>query len=418
MRAHTLIIGGGVMGLSIAAHVAARLDPLSEPLVLLERRRIGAGSSGRSGAVLRTFYSSRELIGMARDSLREYAAFQSRSGREVGFTRCGVLTIAGQPAQIELARRNFAAMLECGVDAQLLDAREMRSLVAGIEVGEHACGVWEPDGGYVDPQRTLEAFAALARARGATIRENAEVVRIQCDGPRIVRVSAEDEVYDVERVVFAAGPWSQRVLGLCGVQLPLRVVRPEQHFVRAPAVRRLVTDEQAPAHETDGLDARFAPRREPPAAHPVLLDLERGYYTRSEPVLERTRVGALDYSRDARLEHADALDEQVSDEFRRWAREQLVSRLPRYREQPDHGAQAAWYTLTPDSQALMGPCPGIDNAYVACGFSGHGFKLAPSIGAGLQQMLCGEPVAAFDPQFFAPTRFGASPAVWSGAFGL
>ncbi len=417
-RAHTLIVGGGVMGLSIAAHVAARLDPLDEPVVLLERRRLGAGSSGRSGAILRAFYSSRELIGMARDSLREYAGFQSRFGRGIGFTRCGVLSIAGSAQQIELARRNFAAMLECGVEAELVDARAMRSLVAGIEVGEHACGVWEPAGGFVDPQRTLEAFAALARARGATIRERAEVVRIQCDGARVVRVSCDDDEYEVERVVFAAGPWSERVLRLCGVELPLRVVRPEQHFVSTPALLRHDPSECAEASELDGLDARFAPRREPPAEHPVLLDLEHGYYTRCEPEFERTRVGALDYARDRVLEHPDALEEHVSEEFQRWARERLVTRLPRYGEAPDHGAQAAWYTLTPDAQALIGPCPGIDNALVACGFSGHGFKLAPSIGAGVAQMLCGEPVGAFDPQFFAPARFGASPAAWSGAFGL
>ncbi len=418
MRAHTLIIGGGVMGLSIAAHVAERLDPLSEPLVLLERRRLGAGSSGRSGAILRAFYSSRELIGMARDSLREYAAFQTRWGRAVGFTRCGVLTLAGSPQQIELARRNFAAMRECGVEAELVDARAMRSLARGLEVGEHACGVWEPAGGFVDPQRTLEAFASLARSRGATIRESAEVVRIQCDGARIVRVSCDDEEYEVERVVFAAGPWSQRVLGLCGVQLPLRVVRPEQHFVRTPKDVRRDSSPGAPTVELDELDARFGVRREPPAEHPVLLDLELGYYTRCEPALERTRVGALDYERDAVLDHPDALDEHVGHEFRRWARERLVTRLPRYADEPDHGAQAAWYTLTPDAQALIGPCPGLDNAFVACGFSGHGFKLAPSIGAGVAQMLSGEPVGAFDPQFFAPTRFGASPAAWSGAFGL
>jgi glycine/D-amino acid oxidase-like deaminating enzyme len=66
MRAHTLVIGGGVMGLSIAAELAARLDPLEAPVVLLERREFGAGSSGRSGAILRAFYSDRELIGMAR----------------------------------------------------------------------------------------------------------------------------------------------------------------------------------------------------------------------------------------------------------------------------------------------------------------------------------------------------------------
>lgn len=418
VRAHTLIVGGGVMGVSIAAHLAALRDPVSEPVVLLERRRLGSGSSGRSGAVLRTFYSSRELIGVARDSLREYARFETRYGRAIGFTRCGVLSIAGTQAQADLARRNHQLMRDCAVAAELVDAPQIRALVAGVEVAEHAVGVWEPAGGFVDPQRTVEAFAAIARDRGATIREHAEVVRIQVEGGRVVRVAAEDECYDVEQVVLAAGPWSTRVLAQCGVELPLRTVRPEQHFVRMPAVRTAFPKDAESSEGADGIEARFAAPPEPAAAHPVLLDLEKGFYTRCEPSRGRTRVGALDYERDRVLRDADELDECVSDDFRRWARERLVSRLPRYLDQPDDGAQAAWYTLTPDAQALIGPCPGLANAFVATGFSGHGFKLAPSIGEGVAQMLTGVPVSAFEPHFFAPGRFGGAPQTWSGAFGL
>src|SRR6185436_5580837 len=104
--------------------------------------------------------------------------------------------------------------------------------------------------------------------------------------------------------------------------------------------------------------------------------------------------------------------------FRRWARGALESRLPIYKQQRDVDAQAAWYTLTPDAQALIGPCPGVDNLFVVSGFSGHGFKLAPSIGAGVTQMLFGEPVGAFDANFFAPSRFAGSRSQWSGRFGL
>ena len=72
---------------------------------------------------------------------------------------------------------------------------------------------------------------------------------------------------------------------------------------------------------------------------------------------------------------------------------------------PDAGAQAAWYTLTPDSQAVIGPCPEVDGLFLVSGFSGHGFKLAPSVGEGVAQMLAGEPISAFDAEFFSPSRF-------------
>jgi sarcosine oxidase subunit beta len=416
MRAHTLIVGGGVMGASIAAHLAARLDPLEEPVVLLERRSFGAGSSGRSGAVLRTFYSSRELIGMARDSLRAYSSFAATNGRSLGFTRSGVLTVAGPGASSELARRNAALMHECGVEAELVGAARMRRLVRGIEVSDAVTGVWEPGAGYVDPQRTVDAFVALARERGATLREGAEVREWVVERGRVSAALGQRERFEFERVVVAAGPWTRALLAQLGVELPLRVVRPEQHFVAMPRPRAAELQvEQGPEAL---LDARFALPAEPAPAHPVLLDLERGFYTRCEPARGRTRVGALSYERDALLERPDELDENVSAPFQSWAREQLAARLPIYGGQPDSGAQAAWYTLTPDSQALIGACPGHENVFVVSGFSGHGFKLAPSIGEGVAQLLCGAPVAAFDAAFFAPTRFRTGAAHASGAFGL
>jgi glycine/D-amino acid oxidase-like deaminating enzyme len=91
--------------------------------------------------------------------------------------------------------------------------------------------------------------------------------------------------------------------------------------------------------------------------------------------------------------------------------------MPGYTNRPDAGGLAAWYTLTPDAQALIGPVRGVANLWIASGFSGHGFKLAPSIGEGLAQMLHGEPVTAFDPAFFAPERF-AGGEDWGGRFGL
>jgi len=421
MRAHTLVIGGGVMGLSIAAELAARLDPLEAPVVLLERREFGAGSSGRSGAILRAFYSDRELIGMARDSLRAYASFATRTGRTIGFTRCGVLSIGAPGAQAALIERNVAAMRECGIEVERIDAARLRELVPGIDVAPDTIAAFEPGGGFVDPQRTCQAFAALARSRGATLREGARVVRWFVEHGRAVAVEVESagslQRVEFQRAVVAAGPWTRALLELLGVRLPLRAVRPEQHFVGPPAPSGGAAPFERESPE-EWLDARFAPPREPRAAHPVLLDLEHGFYTRCEPARGRTRVGALDYARDRELADPDALDERVSADFSAWARERLCSRLPAYRETPDVDAQAAWYTLTPDSQALIGPCPGAHNVFVASGFSGHGFKLAPSIGEGVAQLVLGEAVGAFDTNFFAPERFELRRARSGGAFGL
>ena len=419
MRVDTLIVGGGVMGAAIALERARATDPITQPVLLLERRSPGAGSSGRSGAILRQFYSDPELISMARESLALYASFELRTGRALGFTRCGVLTIAGpgRPDTLPLLERNLERMRACGAEVEALDARGMRELVQGIEVDEHARGAWEPTAGFVDPQRTVDAFVATARDAGATVRTGVEVLELKVEHGRVRRVLTSDGDVECERLVVAAGPWSRNLLARSGVQLPLRVVRPEQHFVVMPRVPHQPAPVAAAAPEIE-FDRRFAGFEVPAPAHPVLLDLEKGFYTRCEPSRERTRVGAMDYDRDHELVDPDTLDETVCGEFSRWSREVLVSRLPFYAHERDCDVLAAWYTLTPDAQPLLGVCPGLDNVLLATGFSGHGFKLAPSVGRGVAQMLSGDDVRAFDAHFFDPARFARNSGARSGAFGL
>ena len=221
------------MGASIALARARRTDPIEQPVLLLERRHFGAGSSGRSGAICRQFYSDRELVGMARDSLRDYASFETRHGRPIGFTRSGVLTIGGpgRPETVELVARNAALMQECGAEVELVDARRMRELVPGIDVSDGALGAWEPGAGFVDPQRTVDAFVAVARGAGATARSGVEVQELVLDGARVRGVRTSDGDFECERIVIAAGPWTRRLLQRARVDLPLKVVRPEQHFL-------------------------------------------------------------------------------------------------------------------------------------------------------------------------------------------
>jgi glycine/D-amino acid oxidase-like deaminating enzyme len=365
--------------------------------VLFERRELAAGSSGRSGAVLRQHYSSAVVAGMARDSLAEYSTLERRTGRAIGFQGCGALTIAGPrtPQMIERVRANVAMQRSIGIDTRIVDAREMRALVPGIDVDERAIAAYEPGAGFCDPQRTVHAFAELARECGAVERIGHEVQGIIVEGGRARGVRTLEGRIDAQAVVLAAGPWTRPLLVALGCDMPLEVVRPEQHFLDSPV---------EPSSPT--------------AAHPVLLDLELGYYSRCDPARRRTRIGALEHTKDARVADPDALDEHVDASFTRWARGQLERRMPIYRSRADQQPQAAWYTLTPDSQAILGRVEGIECLFIAAGFSGHGFKLAPSVGEGLAQLVFGEPLTAFDEDFFSARRFQDGRGADPSAFGL
>ncbi len=427
MKAKIVIVGGGVMGTSIAMHAAQKTDPLSEPVVLFERRSIGAGSSGRSGAILRQHYSDREVAAMARDSLREYAAFEARAGRSVGFRRTGVLTLAG-PDQAEWRKRietNVAMLQEIGIETDLVSEVEMRKLVPGAQFQAGSVGAWEPGGGFVDPSAALESFTSLARAYGAVTRLGVEVTRLILDGGRVRGVETTEGTCSADKVVVVAGPWSRQVLKLAGIELPLRILRPENHFLALKGSEVQESEEE----ETGavGFDISEDPFEKTttgePAAldhtglHPAIVDIENGFYCCCEPSTKRVRVGRTDYAGDEQLEQPEPFEEKVSESTKSWAREVLCRRLPDYDGQSDAGSLAGWYTLTPDSQPILGPIPSIEGLFVATGFSGHGFKLAPSVGDGLSQMLFEETVSAFDEEFFSPERF-AGKVSWDQKIGF
>lgn len=434
MRAKYVVVGGGVMGTSIARELAFGSDPLDRPVVLLERRDLGSGSSGRSGAILRALYADRELSAMARDSMREYASFHTRTGRSIGYRRTGVLTLAGPqvPEWPPRLAEYVAGMQDLGIEVELCDAAALRELIPGLAIVEETVGVWEPDGGTVHPMRALDAFAAMARSYGCVTRAGEEVREVEVRDGRARAVVTESGRFECDAVVLAAGPWTQRLLAGLGCELPLSVVRPENHFLSMPGGYEV--DSSGGVFELLGTDAipgledpiaraeaseRHRHRDDVAPAHPVVIDLEYGLYVRCDPTYERTRIGSISYAADRVLDDPDQLGDDIDEAAATESRESLRRRLPTYRDQSDQGSLAAWYTLTPDARPVLGPVPGIEGLFVVAGFSGHGFKLAPSVGLGIAQMVRGEPISAFDVDFFSPTRFAdASGDGRVKAFGL
>lgn len=418
-KAGILVVGGGIMGAAIAKAAAHLCDPLEAPLVLLEKSGLAAGSTGRSGAILRCFYSDEALVRLAHESLREWSLFESLVGRPIGFERQGVLTIGGPRAggTRELVERNAALLVACGVEAELVGGAEARRRF-GVQVADEALCCHEPAGAGVDPLRACEAFAAVAREAGAVTRLGARVLAIEREGERVARVRTSEGDWIADQVVVAAGPWAGPLLSSTGFEAGLRVVRPEQYAIAQPprpapeSVEALSTIADAGMERWSS--SRVVAMR---AAHPVLLDLEGGAYARCEGHAGRTRVGAMDHLRDETVPDPDRVDEVVGEDFRRWARERLVERLPEYERQAERQSFVGLYTLSPDGQPLLGRAPGFSNLFVAVGFSGHGFKLAPGVGAGMAQLLAGDPCTAFDARFFDPARFAAG-AAKAGSFGL
>lgn len=441
MNAKIVIIGGGVMGLSIAAQAARKTDALTEPVMLLERGSIGGGASGQSSAILRQFSSSRTTAGMARDSLKYFAGFESKTGRSIGFLRSGVLTLCASRLPEDIARFEELVAMQAtiGVDTGIVDASEIRDLVRGIEVEDGTLGAWEGSAGSVDAERTLDALGSLARNKGAVIRAGTAVEEVLVSDGRVCGVRTSSGEVTCEQVVLAAGPWSGQLLSRLGLQYPLEVARTEYLHVRGddPDALEEFEDPKFSMHgpeesgatswlSRESLHAALAepevgskghePGPSARVAHPVLIDPQVGLYVRCDPLHRRARVGRFGLDSLTVQDDPDQLDTEVPATFRDWATATLAKRLPSYRGVRELEAESAVYSMTPDARAMIGPVPEVEGLYLVSGFSGYGFKLAPSVGEGVAQMLFEEPVSAFEPELFAPSRFAgvSSPArAWS-----
>ncbi len=373
-----VIVGGGVMGLSIAERLGRRgVRPL-----VLERRSLGAGSTGKSGAILRQHYSVELAAAMARDSLRTYAAFEEEVGGSAGFVNCGMALIVGSEDR-EGLDRNLEMQDRLGIRSEPVDGVALAELVPGLAGHEEVVGSYEPDAGYADPMMTLAALAAAVRRAGGTIREETEVAGFVEDDGRVTGVETRDgEVISGDRIVVAAGPWSGRVMGWLGWESPVDAVRVQTAMFRRPL-------------DYDG--------------GPVVIDFPNEMHAKHAA---ETHVGSISPLEISSVD-PDNYDEGVDGAYVELAHERLARRLPVMGHAQRFGGYGALYAITPDWYPVIGPA-GAEGLYLCAGFSGHGFKLAPAIGGTVAAELLDED-SPYDVEPLRPDRFERGEPV-SGAY--
>ncbi len=398
------------MGTCIAFHAAQRCDSLREPVVLIEKDRLGAGSSGRTAAIVHQGYSERAMASMARDAVKVYAGLKSATGRSVGYRKTGVLILADMrnPQSVAQLERDIEMQSSLAIDVRRVGAEEIHSLVPGIEVLDEAVGAWQPAGGFVDPGRAIQVFAGLARDRGAITRIGVKQPSVLVENGHAVGVQTSEGTFHAPNVVLATGPWTPGILSELGIELPLVLARTQETFLRMPEPEIVEEDDLDLAESShSGLETRFVldPLDLMPVAHPVVIDLGQDFHARCEPAHCRTRFGQNNLDGLKEYASLEDLPDSVDPDFAARMRAAVTERMPSYRDLEDLGSQVSWITLTPDRRPIVGPVDAVPGLFVVAGFSGNDFQLAPSIGEGLAQMIVGQPVSAFDPEFFSLRRF-------------
>ena len=362
------------MGVSTALHL---VQNGIEDVVLLEKQHLGAGSSGKSGAILRQHYSREASIRMARESLQFYRTFGDEYGRDIGFEQPGMLFLANESARDAL-ERNVEVQRSVGVDTQVVDAQEVRDIEPRGTFDDDVLGAWEPEAAYVNPVRTVYALADAAREQGSAIRTDVRVSGVLTEQGTVQGVQMADGAQiHAPIVVNAAGPWAGHLLAERELDYPLQAIRPEQAYLEPPG--------------------DFGDRTT------MYADLVTGIYWKPEPA-GWTRIGKMSYEGDDEVPDPDHYEEGVDQAFIDFTREAITERLPAFTRATSWGGCGALYTITPDAHPLIGPVPEIDGLFLASGFSGHGFKLAPSVGKGLTALITGGDPAPLDPDLFAVDR--------------
>src|SRR5947207_11753077 len=199
-----LIVGGGVIGASIA-HALARRH--AGRVILLEKSFLGAGSSGKSGAIVRQHYSNRLTAAMAQKSLRVFEQFADLVGGPPVFTHTGMVIVINERDRAGLAA-NIEMQRELGIDVRLLAGQELLEIDPNARLAEDELAAFEAEAGYVEAVQVVASFAAAAGRHGAEVRQGVAVKKLLFDGDRVVGAETSDGRYHCKCVILATGPWA------------------------------------------------------------------------------------------------------------------------------------------------------------------------------------------------------------------
>ncbi|ELY58455.1 FAD dependent oxidoreductase [Natronococcus amylolyticus DSM 10524] len=376
---HTVVVGGGIVGLASALELAER----GLEVVVCEKGSIGSGSTERAAGGIRAQFSTPTNVELSLASMAVWSAFEERFDVDIDYRRNGYLFLARTDETTAALETAVEMQNERGVPSEVLEPEAARERCPGIDSQKFVAATYSPTDGFADPHLALQAYARAAGDAGVDVRTGTPVTDVLREddgtesGGRIVGVETPDAPLEAEYVVNAAGPWARRVAAMADVDLPI-----------APKRRQMmVVDSETPVPESD----------------PLTVDLETGTYFRPERDGEALVGGHLagdDPDRDP-----DGYDRGIDFD---WAADVLetASEWATYFG-PESRIKRGWaglYAVTPDDNAVLEETvPGL---ITAAGFSGHGFQHAPATGRLVAELIADGEASLVDIGALSSDRFG------------
>lgn len=344
--ASVVIAGAGIVGASIAYHLAARG---CRDVLLLERADAPAsGSTGRSAGGVRHQFGSAVNVQLSLYSIARLQAFSEEIGGHASLRQVGYLFLHTDPATWAHYQGQAQLQRSAGVPVELLGADEALRLVPGARVDDILGASFCPWDGYCDPYGIAMGYLSRARALGARVQVNAPVMGVRRDGSRVVALETAHETIGCDVFVNATGAWAGRVGALAGLDIPVQPYRRTIYM----------------SDEFDGL----------PDGMPFSFDVSSGFYIRKEG-------RALLFG----LTNPDEPSSERLDVDWGWMETVLEAGMRRFPmlEEARLAHDRCWsglYEVTPDHMPILGRHPDLANYVDASGFSGHGVMHSPATG--------------------------------------
>ncbi|PYY19499.1 MAG: FAD-binding oxidoreductase [Acidobacteria bacterium] len=371
--ADVIIIGGGIVGSSIAYHLTE--GGCRNVLVLEREAHQGKGSTGKSMGGVRAQFATRVNIQMSLYSIPFYATFDERLGHPAGYRPQGYLFVATKPSHLEYLRTNQRLQKSLGLkDVRMVSKAEIVAMVPQLRSDDILGGSFCPSDGFVDPYSAMTGFIKSAVESGATVWKSAEVTHVLNESGRASGVATTRGEVHAPIVVNAAGPWAAEIAAMAGVDLPVKPLR-----------RMLI-----PTEPFDEVSREI----------PMVIDMTNGFHFRPE-----SRGFLLAWNDP---EETAGYKFDLDPEFIEKVLIRAADRVPCF-ENLAVNPKRAWaglYEMSPDHHGIIGEFEELPGFYAANGFSGHGVMHAPATGKIVADLITsGTTKVIDDVTVISPARF-------------
>ncbi len=380
-----VIIGGGVVGASVAYHLTAR--GAKDVLVLEREPRQGLGSTGKATGGVRAQFETEVNIRMSLYSLDFFSHFQEITSVESGYEPRGYLFLATSEDQLEYLKANVARQKALGLnEVEIVDTPTIAAMVGGLNVSDVAGGSFCPIDGFIDPLAVMNGFTSKAIEQGAKVLTGTQVTGIEIENGKVKTVRTNEGEICAEKIVCCAGGWAKDIAATAGIDLPVKPLR--RQIIQAKVKESLPED------------------------LPMVVDLSDGFHFR--PVSGSGDELLLAWpDPEETFSYNTGFDAAFIEKVLPKARHRAPFLAGA--EVIHEKCRAGLYEMTPDHHAILGGCA-IEGLYFAGGFSGHGVMHSPATGRALAEIMLDGKASFLDVSCLSLERFSKGDLLRESAF--